>query len=192
MTSSPADDDEAMAAALAGFSATPETSEQQPGIAVTGEQNDATRISGLKLELYSGSRDPQVYRDWRRSLEATRILTGLAPSRLAVLAWMSLRGEAKRLTRQLDIATLSAEDGTGLEKLLLVLDKRYLRQAHEQYDHCQREYERYRRHRGMTMNEYLTGLYAVKDELIAADAGTPISEMAYARKMLRSAGLTRQ
>ena len=79
------DDDEAMAAALAGFSVTPQTTEQ-PGIAVAGEQNDATRISGLKLELYSGSRDPQVYRDWRRSLEATRILTGLAPSRLAVLA----------------------------------------------------------------------------------------------------------
>ena len=73
MTSSPADDDEAMAAALAGFSVTPQTSEQQPGIAVTGEQNDATRISGLKLELCSGSRGPQIYRGWRRSLEATRI-----------------------------------------------------------------------------------------------------------------------
>ena len=73
-----------------------------------------------------------------------------------------------------------------------MLDKRYLRQAHEQYDHCQRDYERFRRHRGMTMNEYLTGLYAVRDELIAADSGTSISDMAYARKMLRSAGLTRQ
>ena len=135
MTSSAADDDEAMAAALAGFSVTSPLTTEQPGIAVAGEQNDATRISGLKLELYSGSRDPQVYRGWRRSLEATRILTGLAPSRLAVLAWMSLRGEAKRLTRQLDIATLSSEDGTGLEKLLTVLDKRYLRQTHEQYDH---------------------------------------------------------
>ena len=146
----------------------------------------------MKLELYSVSRDPQVYRGWRRSLEDTRILTGLAPARLAVLAWMSLRGEAKNPTRQLDIGTLSQDDGTGLEKLLTVMDRRYLRQAHEQYDHCQREYERFRRHRGMTMNEYLTGLYAVKGELIAADAGTPISEMAYARKVLRSAGLTRQ
>ena len=44
----------------------------------------------------------------------------------------------------------------------------------------------------MSMDEYLTGLYAVRDDPISADTGTPISEVAYARKMLRRAGLTRQ
>ena len=144
------DDDDELATALAGFSvtepaATPGNGDDGlPGIAVAGAAGEAdqTRISGLKLEIFSGSRDPHVYRDWRRSLEATRILTGLQPARLAVLAWMSLRGEAKRLTRQLDIEVLSHTDGTSLEKLLHVLDKRFLRQAHEQYDYCQRQYER--------------------------------------------------
>ena len=86
------DDDETLATALAGFSVTEQAGattpgeEGQPGIAVAGAAGEAdqTRISGLKLELYSGSRDPQVYRDWRRSLEATRILTGLQSARLAV------------------------------------------------------------------------------------------------------------
>ena len=45
-------------------------------------------MGGLKIEHFHGSRNPMVYRDWKASLEAVRILSNLGDDKLAVYAWM--------------------------------------------------------------------------------------------------------
>ena len=51
-------------------------------------------MGGLRLDHFHGSRNPTVFRDWRASLEAVRILSNLSEEKLAVGTWTSLRGEA--------------------------------------------------------------------------------------------------
>ena len=53
-------------------------------------------LGTLKLETFSGSRNPMVFRDWKRSVDAVEILSGLPPEELAVYVWLSLKGEAKK------------------------------------------------------------------------------------------------
>ena len=66
-------------------------------------------------------------------MEAVRFVSDLSDAKLAVVAWMSLRGEAKMITRHLKLTDLATAD--GLKTLYGILDKRYLKQAHEQCDY---------------------------------------------------------
>ena len=144
-------------------------------------------MTGLKLDHFHGSRNPVVFRDWRTSLEAIRLLSGLADEKLAIYAWLSLRGEAKDCCRHISLATLG-EKG-GLEKLIECLEQRFEKQIFENYEHWHRKYERYRRASGMTMAEYIQGLAQARAELEAVDKDAAISDMSYARKMPQGAGL---
>ena len=159
----------------------------QPSVATS----ETGKISGLRIESFAGSRNPQVYKDWKRSVEAVRFISDLAPGKLAVIAYLSLSGEARDLTRHIELEELQDSNGLGLKKLYMVLDKRYLKQEHEQYDYYAAKYEKFRRARGMSMQEYLTSLARVKTEYEVADAGASVSDKAFARKMLKCAGLSR-
>ena len=64
-----------------------------------------------------------VFRDWKASLEAIGILSGLSEEKLALYAWMSLRGEAKDAVRHLTLSELNSADGK--KKLLACLTERY-------------------------------------------------------------------
>ena len=145
----------------------------------------------MRIELFSGTRNPAVYRDWKRSVQAVELVTGMKDGKLAVLAWSSLRGEARALTDTLDLETLAA-DQHGLKTLWKLLDARYERQSHDQYDYAQQRYDSYRRANGQTMQEYIAGLEQARRELLRVDRSLVIGEMAYARKMLRSSGLSRE
>ena len=90
----------------------------QPSV-VTSETG---KISGLRVEAFHGSRNPQVYKDWKRSVEAIRYISDLALGKLAVVAYMSLSGEARDLTRHIELSELQDADGGGLKKLYAVLN----------------------------------------------------------------------
>ena len=168
----------------AGAAGAPETEEAtQPEVRTAG-------LGALKLETFSGSRSPMVFRDWRMSVEAVQVLRGLSEAKLAVYVWMSLRGEAKDACRHLTLTQLNDDD--GLKLLMACLEERYERQAFESYEHWHRRYERFRRTAGMPIVEYLTGLAQARQELRAVDATAVISDMSDARKMLNSGGLSKE
>ena len=50
----------------------------------------AAGVGSLKLETFSGSRNPMHFRDWKMQVEAVRLLSGLSDEKLTVYAWMSL------------------------------------------------------------------------------------------------------
>ena len=52
----------------------------------------APGLGTLKLETFAGGRNPMALRDWKTQVEAVRLLSGLEESKLALYAWMSLRG----------------------------------------------------------------------------------------------------
>ena len=66
--------------------------------------SETGKISGLRIEQFSGSRNPQVYEDWKRNVESVKFISDLAPNKLAVVASMSLAGEARDLTRHIALA----------------------------------------------------------------------------------------
>ena len=104
----------------------------QPSVSATSEQTG--KISGLKIQEFSGSRNPQVYEDWKKSVQSVRYVSNLTDAKLAVLAHMSLQGEAKGLCRHIPFESLVKEDGSGLAMLYAVLDKRYKKQEHDNFD----------------------------------------------------------
>ena len=113
------------------------------GAAAGADDRDGTNgevrtagLGALKLETFSGSRNPTVFRDWRKSVDAVQLLSGLPTAKLAVYAWMSLRDEAKDVCRHLSLQELN--DDEGLKLLMTCLEQRYERQAYESYEHWQR------------------------------------------------------
>lgn len=99
------------------------------------------------------------------------------------MAWLSLEGEAKVLTRHLDISKQLHQDD-GLHVVLSVLDDRYVLPAYDVADEACRKYERVRRMYGETMLEYLSQPTVAKAELEVEDPGTMQAEVAFARKLL--------
>ena len=79
-------------------------------------------------------------------------LSVASDTKLAIMAWMALRGEAKAICRHMEIEDLSLPT-KGLQQLLAFLDARYLRQPHEEYDSVADRYEKFRRRVGQTMQE---------------------------------------
>ena len=61
------------------------------------DSTEGGKISGLRIVSFSGSRNPQVYEDWKRSVGSVRFISDLPDNKLAVVAFMSLAGEAKSL-----------------------------------------------------------------------------------------------
>ena len=86
-------------------------------------QQPGGRIQGLRVKPFAGTRSRQVYKDWKRELQAIRLASKLPDKEVAVYAWLALEGEAKRLVRHLDVETEGNHED-GIKKLLACLDKR--------------------------------------------------------------------
>ena len=75
---------------------------------------EGERLSGLRINPFSGCRTPLVYRDWKKNVEAVRFISDLNAAKLAVVAWLSLRGDAKDHVRHIPSEDLKAPDSSGL------------------------------------------------------------------------------
>ena len=73
----------------------------------------------------------------------------------------------------------------GYTEMMDVLDTEYLREDYVKADEVSQVYERMRRDHGMTMKDYLLQLRRAKRMLEKEDKGTKISDISYARRMLR-------
>ena len=80
------------------------------------DATESGKISGLKIEQFGGSRNPTVYEDWKTSVEKIRFVSDLPPPKLAMVASMSLVGEAKSLTRHITLEQLKDEAKAVVER----------------------------------------------------------------------------
>ncbi|CAK0821877.1 unnamed protein product [Prorocentrum cordatum] len=82
------------------------------------------RISGLKINVFSGSRNSTVYENWKRSVESVRYISDMCVGKLAVVTFLPLHGEARGVCQHTPFNELTDEIGNKHKRLLAVLDKR--------------------------------------------------------------------
>ena len=89
-----------------------------------------------KLETFSGSRSH--YRDWKRVLQAQKSLYRLDERDLAMLVYLSCRGEARQILNQLEMSEIEAEG--GYNRVMALLEEAYGSRADERFEERQDAY----------------------------------------------------
>ena len=142
----------------------------------------------MKLETFTGQRG--AYKDWKRVLTAQRSLYQLQDKELAMLVYLSCKGDARQILNQLEMEEMTAEG--GLQRMLSLLEEAYGSRADERFEERQEAYLQFRRSPGMPMSQYIASLKRLRQEYLREDAETVISDKAFAQRLLSRAGLTKK
>ena len=113
--------------------------------------------------------------------------------KLAGLVYLSLghgAGGPRDLLSHLSVQEDICVDG-GLDTIMKILNQEYVKEDYVKADDAQARYERCRRQPHQRMEEYLRELRTAKRKLELEDRGSKISDVSYARKLLRKSGLTK-
>ena len=142
-----------------------------------------------KIHIRSFDGDSSAYKEWRREIDATQFLYEVPESQLAGLVYLALapgEGKPRDLFSHMDVREqLCSED--GLKEIWKTLDAEYVRDMYTKVDEAQARYDRCRRAPGQQMGDYLMESRLSRRILEKEDKGTTISEVAYARRLLRKA-----
>eukprot|EP00971_Amphidinium_carterae_P101619 2011585-Amphidinium_carterae.1 len=149
-------------------------------------------LPSLKLRTFSGQR--KEYREWKRETQALQLLYQVPAARMATLVYLALEpgpGSPRDPLTHLDVTSEIFCD-TGLDKVWAILDEEYVLPDYRRSDEAQSQYDKCHRGFQQSMSDYLQQLRVSKRRLETEDKGTTLSDVAYARNMLRRAGLTRE
>ena len=90
-------------------------------------------ISQVKLETFKGRREH--LKDWKKTLEAQRLLYRLTDEELAMLVFLSTAGEAREVVNQLEVSEMN-EPG-GLNRMMKLLEDAYGTRSDERFEEKQ-------------------------------------------------------
>jgi len=164
----------------------PAAASPETGAAALGGQGPR-----VKLRTFDG--DVDGYKEWRREVEATALLYGIADKQLAGLVYLSLAPGASKprdLISHLDVRSEVCTDA-GMKRVWAILDREYVRESYVKADEAQARYDKCRRGPGQPMEEFIREARLTKRLLEREDPGTTISDVSFARRLLRRSGLTR-
>lgn len=153
-----------------------------------GADRNRPALSQVRLEIFKGSRSH--YRDWRKTIEAQRSLYKLGDEELAVLIYLSTAGEARSVVDQMEVEEM--QEAGGLGRILRLLEDAYGARADERFEERQEAFLTFRRQPGVSVAAYLATLKRLRQEYLKEDAGTVISDKAFAQRMLSRASLTKK
>ncbi|CAK0857899.1 unnamed protein product, partial [Prorocentrum cordatum] len=153
------------------------------------------RMPGVKLTVLSKelARNPNSYREWRKEIEIIEKIYKVAPADLGPLVYLSLEkgdGQPRELVETLDLDVLSSE--VGLRNLMEILDEEFTEKDYERSEKHLRAFEKSRRGIGEDVDDYIARLKTARRNLKVHDPGTRYSDTSFARKLLRSSGLSRE
>ena len=137
----------------------------------------------VRLRTFDGSRDPEIYREWRREIDLIRTLYQLPPEQLGPLVYLSLEpgeGKPRGHLAHLDVNDIASAKGLG--EVLSTLDAEYAPQAYEAAYESYKRYAGCRRRTGEEMMAYIARLRFAKRQLEAMDPGTRFSDTIFAQK----------
>ena len=143
----------------------------------------------IKLNKFGGSR--QEYRSWRDEVQVILRLHSVPDDKQVLLLYLALE-EGKGRPRDL-FSNLSVDEVSELELEVVWkrLDKEYLEEKYIEADEALADYDRCRRVPGQSMRDYLMQLRLVRVRMEKEDPGSHVSDLSFARRMLRRAGLTK-
>ncbi|CAK0875126.1 unnamed protein product, partial [Prorocentrum cordatum] len=173
----------------------PETGEQAGADGGGLQFRGDGRMPGVKLTVLSKelARNPNSYREWRKEIEIIEKICKVAPADLGPLVYLSLEkgdGQPRELVETLDLDVLSSE--AGLRKLMEILDEEFTEKDYERSEKRLRAFEKCRRGVGEDVDDYIARLKTARRNLEVHDPGTTYSDTSFARKLLRSSGLSRE
>ena len=143
----------------------------------------------VKLNKFGGSR-PE-YRGWRDEVQALLLLHAVPSDKQVLLLYLAL--EAGR-GKPRDLFASSTVDEISLlppEDMWKTLNREYLEEKYVEADEALADYEKCRRVPMQSMRDYLMSLRASRVRMEKEDPGSTVSDLSYARRMLRRSGLTR-
>ena len=149
----------------------------------------AVKLTLLNKEL---ARSPNSYREWRKEIDIIQTLYKVSPADLGPLVYMSLEkgeGQPRELVETLELDVLNSAE--GLKQLLEILDGEFVEKDYERSEKYLRAFEKCRRAVGENIDEYIARLKTARRNLKVHDPGTTYSDTSFARKLLRSAGLSK-
>ena len=143
----------------------------------------------IKLNKFSGSR--QEYRAWRDEVQVVLKLHSVPADKQVLLLYLALE-EGKGRPRDL-FSNLSVDEVSELEPedVWKRLNKEYLEEKYIEADEALADYDRCRRVPGQSMRDYLMHLRLTRVRMEKEDPGSRVSDLSFARRMLRRAGLTK-
>ena len=172
---------------VAGFGLQPEDG---AGVAAAGGQNPQQwRGPQVKLNKFGGER--HEYRGWRDEVQALLLLHGVPEDKQVLLLYLALekgKGKPRDLFSAFSVEELSVLPPADLWKKL---NREYLEQKHVEADEALDAYEKCRRVPGQGTRDYLMQLRLARVRMEKEDPGSRVSDLSYARRMLRRSGLSR-
>ena len=147
-------------------------------------------IPRIRLRTFDGN--VAGYKEWRREVKATRMMFNIKDEQLAGMIYLALEpGEGKPRDLMADLEIEEVCTAEGLQKMWKVLDAEYTRDVHVRSDEAQSRYERCRRVPGQAMDVFIREAKLARRVLAKEDPGTTISDVSFARTLLRKSGLNR-
>ena len=145
-------------------------------------------IGAVKIEEFAGDR--RKFKAWRRATEAQEHLYKLEPAELAMLVYLSTRGEARDVLDQRPLSDYTASG--GLAVLWLILEEAFGESTAESFERAERELSAYRRLPGQSVASFVAGMKRLRMNYIIEDPDSSWSNRAWAQKLLNRASLSRR
>ena len=155
-----------------------------------GQNSYGGRLPSLKLRCFEGERAD--YEEWKREVSATQKLYQVDISQMATLVYLSLTpgvGKPRDLLSHMTIEEIMTDD--GYKAIWECLDTEYEKESYVKAEDALTAFERVRRQPNDKMEDFLMQLRRTKRIMEKEDAGTQISDVSFARRMLKRSGLNR-
>ena len=143
----------------------------------------------VKLNKFSGSR-PE-YRGWRDEVQALLMLHSVPDDKQVLLLYLALeagKGKPRDLFASFSVDELAVMPPPDMWKKL---NHEYLEESYVEADEALADYEKCKRLPMQSMRDYLMALRSSRVRMEKEDPGSKVSDLSYARRMLRRSGLTR-
>ena len=145
-------------------------------------------IGSVRIEEFSGER--KRFRSWRRATEAQEHLYKLEASELAMLLYLSTRGEARDILDQRSLSDFTAPG--GLAVMWSLLEEAFGESNAESFERAEKELSSYRRLPGQSVASFVAGLKRLRMNYTIEDPDSTWSDKAWAQRLLNRAGLSRR
>ena len=144
----------------------------------------------VKVKTFYGN--TKFYAEWKREVQTLKALYSVPEARMAGLVYLALspgEGRPRDLLSHLRIQDITSEK--GYVGMFEILDGDYERETYRKADDAQAKWERCVRKPNQRMDEYIRELKIARRLMETEDEGSKISDISFARKLLRKCGLTR-
>ena len=96
---------------------------------------------------------PEFYTSWKKEMHLWQLAMNILPARRALAVFLSLKGQARTATLEIDVALLHSAD--GIDKLIKKLDTHSLEDRIQSAFVCNKNFESYQHEPHVSIYDYL-------------------------------------